>query len=258
MQQLSEQILWGPLKNDSIVFPHLSYKPEVVPKASVWIHIGSEVGGPGVAEAEAEDSFCQKLARSLQSRISDSWRDTHGRSREELMELKERVKSLLRRYDKTFIGRFQRPPSRQEKEPMRAAYELYRQLKAAAQRQAVSNGGSEAPQGGGVGATTELQIRLNELLVKKAQLGRQLQAFADAFERKNSRKVKYAKDIQPVDEEYKLYKQIKSVTSSPWDWRHPTPWDLAALPGIWDWDWVGRMRHLGLSTPVVQLSVSSG
>jgi hypothetical protein len=48
---------------------------------------------------------------------------------EEINIEKKRVKNELKHYDQAFVAKFNRPPNRTEKEPMRQIYMYYKKLK---------------------------------------------------------------------------------------------------------------------------------
>ena len=56
------------------------------------------------------------------------------------------MKNELKYYDQAFIHRFQRPPNRTEKEPMRQIYMYYKRLKQFINKAATINGGNSKRQ----------------------------------------------------------------------------------------------------------------
>ena len=56
----------------------------------------------------------------------------------------------------------------------------------------------------------QLKRSLEEIKVKRSQLREKLHNYQIEFTRNHNRKIRYHKDIEPVEEEYKRYKEIKS------------------------------------------------
>lgn len=141
-------------------------------------------------------------------------------SYEGLTNEKKKVKNELKKYDMAFEALYHRQPVRNEKEPMRPLYIYYKLLKQAihkkeeaglvgnvASRDEGANGNKEKQK------TTillsELKNKLEDLKKQKNDLRLRLQSFQEEFSRNNNRKIKYNKDIQPIESEYKRYKEVK-------------------------------------------------
>jgi hypothetical protein len=132
---------------------------------------------------------------------------------------KKKVKNELKKYDMAFETIFHRQPVRNEKEPMRPLYIYYKILKQSIHKKeeaGLGNSGSVE-----IGANgnkekqkttvllSELKNKLEDLKKKKNDLRIKLQSFQEEFTRNNNRKIKYNKDIQPIENEYKRYKEVK-------------------------------------------------
>ena len=176
-----------------------------------------------------------------------------GMSLTELEEKKKQVKNELKRYDLAFEGVFNRPPIRNEKEPMRPLYIYYKLIKQSLTKleaegnskpQQISNKEpllktnsnnnraenfqksksfefpSVPPVVQNVESNkierptkfsmSELKKRLEELKKSKNDLRNKLHNYQQSFTKDNNRKIKYHKDIAPVEEDYKRYKELKS------------------------------------------------
>eukprot|EP00747_Dinoflagellata_sp_TGD_P168686 gnl/TRDRNA2_/TRDRNA2_195662_c0_seq1.p1 gnl/TRDRNA2_/TRDRNA2_195662_c0~~gnl/TRDRNA2_/TRDRNA2_195662_c0_seq1.p1 ORF type:complete len:284 (-),score=61.65 gnl/TRDRNA2_/TRDRNA2_195662_c0_seq1:78-929(-) len=204
-------------------------------------------GGDGFMDGGGTTSWCQeegkrRLHEALQrlelseehvSRPAIDRMNAH-----ELAHEKRRVKQELKRYDADFRQCFSRLPSHQEKEPMRPLYVYYRRLKTliaqAEQGRHGRHGGGddgarggardsvvtmpdleETPRAGGArGNSVEEQIaaaeaRLESLASEKSAVRAKLQAFQEKFVRENNRKIRFHKDILPIEREYRAYKTLK-------------------------------------------------
>lgn len=148
---------------------------------------------------------------------------------------KRRVKQELKRYDTEFKKQFNRLPSHAEKEPMRPLYVYYRRLKLMIAKQDRAGGGSagqsdddmpsdkgKRSHDGEMGprsptqriTTTEDQINVLEARVETLQtemdtVRTKLRLFQERFVQENSRKIKWHKDILPIEREYRMYKSFK-------------------------------------------------
>jgi chromosome segregation ATPase len=167
--------------------------------------------------------------------------------RHELAMEKRRVKQELKRYDAEFRKQFMRLPTHQEKEPMRPLYVYYRRLKnmisQAEQnktgRSAATTAGSDEegpglkfgprestgsmhdvdetprqPGGQKRGGNLKDQIvaleqRIESLQTEKGGVRAKLQAFQEKFVSENNRKIRFHKDILPIEREYRMYKNLK-------------------------------------------------
>lgn len=167
----------------------------------------------------------------------------------ELEEKKKQVKNELKRYDCTFEGVFNRPPIRNEKEPMRPLYIYYKLIKQSLTKleaesnskpQQISNKEPSSKSNNRAESfqksksfeipnvppvqnvesnkierptkfsMNELKKRLEELKKSKNDLRNKLHNYQQSFTKDNNRKIKYHKDIAPVEEDYKRYKELKS------------------------------------------------
>jgi len=175
--------------------------------------------------------------------------DLSRMSRHDLSTEKRRVKHELKRFDSDFRRCFRRLPSHVEKEPMRPLYVHYRRLKTMIThveqaRAGVRRGSSqinsddegsgaglrfgprESPpsipdydeppltvQRDGTGSVKDqmaaLEARIDSLQGEKASVRGKLQAFQERFVVENNRKIRFHKDILPIEREYRLYKNLK-------------------------------------------------
>jgi len=170
----------------------------------------------------------------------------HKMSRHEFASEKRRVKQELKRYDAEFRKQFMRLPSHLEKEPMRPLYVYYRRLKTmlaqVEQNKPDRRGGGaglgsddeglgmrlnpreslttipdleETPRQGGRRTTNvesriaTLEARIESLQSEKGSVRAKLQAFQEKFVIDNSRKIRFHKDILPIEREYRMYKHLK-------------------------------------------------
>mmetsp|Transcript_105889 Transcript_105889/g.299319 ORF Transcript_105889/g.299319 Transcript_105889/m.299319 type:complete len:290 (-) Transcript_105889:186-1055(-) len=167
-------------------------------------------------------------------------------SKHELAAEKRRVKQELKRYDAEFRKQFTRLPTHTEKEPMRPLYVYYRRLKTMitqAEQNKSGRGRSGIPsddegalalrlgpreslatvpdneetprQGGGRRASnvedqiSALEARIESLQAEKGAVRVKLQAFQEKFVTENNRKIRFHKDILPIEREYRMYKNLK-------------------------------------------------
>lgn len=152
--------------------------------------------------------------------------------RHELANEKRRVKQELKRYDADFRRQFSRLPTHSEKESMRPLYVYYRRLKTLitqAEQNKLGRGrdggpreslqtipdGEEAPQMSMVGKhgveeqVSALEMRIESLQSEKSSVRGKLQAFQERFVVENNRKIRFHKDILPIEREYRMYKNLK-------------------------------------------------
>jgi len=153
-------------------------------------------------------------------------------SRHELATEKRRIKQELKRYDAEFRRECGRLPGHHEKEPMRPLYAYYRQLKGLAlqaewgkPKRAHRDTLAELPEldeapcprdGARSSGTAQIQsqiealtARVKSLETEKGEVRRKLQAFQDKFVAENQRKIRFHRDILPIEREYRLYKNLK-------------------------------------------------
>jgi len=170
--------------------------------------------------------------------------NVHRMNRQELSAEKRRVKQELKRYDAEFRKQFARLPTHSEKEPMRPLYVYYRRLKSMITQAESSNpkirrsgSGSDddrppfAGQGEHLATVHEeketlrqgashqrgnnaeqihaLEARIQSLQNEKGAVRVKLQAFQEKFVTENSRKIRFHKDILPIEREYRMYKNLK-------------------------------------------------
>jgi hypothetical protein len=152
---------------------------------------------------------------------------------------KRRIKTELKRYDGEFRKQFMRLPLHSEKEPMRPLYVYYRRLKAmiAQAEQKFRRSASDDEATGQIGAPRReslatipdvdeptiarsannsiedqisgLEARIDSLQSEKSVVRSKLQAFQEKFVSENNRKIRFHKDILPIEREYRMYKNLK-------------------------------------------------
>jgi len=118
----------------------------------------------------------------------------HKMSRHEFASEKRLVKQEFKRYDAEFRKQFMRLPSHLEKEPMRPLYVYYREGRRATNVEV---------------RIATLEARIESLQGEKASVRAKLQAFQEKFVTENSRKIRFHKDILPIEREYRMYKHLK-------------------------------------------------
>lgn len=158
-----------------------------------------------------------------------------GFDRHQLASEKRRVKQELKRYDAEFRKSAGRLPTHTEKEPMRPLYVYYRRLKTMIAQAEERKGGRR---GGGANSDDEgmqfplgvvreslatipdledqiasLESRIDSLQSEKTTVRAKLQAFQEKFVTENNRRIKYHKDILPIEREYRMYKNLKDEIS---------------------------------------------
>lgn len=173
----------------------------------------------------------------------------HRMGKNEVNTEKRRVKQELKRYDTEFKKQFGRLPNHTEKEPMRPLYVYYRRLKTMLLQMERGGGGhrggsigsddetalrppkeplstiqdqDETPRSptrsGGRHATVEDQINALETRVETLQnemdfVRTKLRTFQERFVQENNRKIRFHKDILPIEREYRMYKSFKDELS---------------------------------------------
>jgi len=204
---------------------------------------GGLPGGPQPARSFEDGQRClQEALKRLKLEGNPVAHPNMDRmDRHELASEKRRVKQELKRYDLDFRKQFGRLPTHTEKEPMRPIYVYYRRLKTQiAQAEQKRNGDSsrtrqdrggrfisrnslstipdqeEAPLSREEGKddeeedqATALELRIETLQSEKAQVRNKLQVFQERFVSENNRRIRFHKDILPIEREYRMYKTLK-------------------------------------------------
>ena len=159
-----------------------------------------------------------------------------GKSTEQLSVEKNKVKNELKRYDANFVLLFRRQPGRAEKEPMRPLYVYYKKIKQALGKSAQQS--KAAPAHGGskqverkkgkaeeerkqtavrvynewsFKTNEEIKEKIAELKNERGHLRGVLDKFQQEFVKTYNRKIKYNKDIAPVSNQFKRYKDLKKI-----------------------------------------------
>eukprot|EP00743_Colponemidia_sp_Colp-15_P002689 GILK01002914.1.p1 GENE.GILK01002914.1~~GILK01002914.1.p1 ORF type:complete len:271 (-),score=54.77 GILK01002914.1:183-995(-) len=136
----------------------------------------------------------------------------------ELAEEKRKVKNELKTYDNTFKKSHQRLPSREEKEPMRPIYQYYRQVKQMLNiKQYEEREHTDGKPRGKSSKTTPAAVssslpksQIAQLLMEKDALRSQLHEYEKEFMKIHHRRIRYHKDILPVEAAYAKYKDLKA------------------------------------------------
>jgi len=222
---------------DAIVVPDA-----VKPIPPQWVNdveldeFGAEMGdvigeGPVLAwsSEERKQRYQHALRRlDLNEEMLSSKRITLM-SKTELGQEKKRVKAELKRYDTDWKKQFKVLPNHSQKEVMRPLYLYYRRLK---NQLATADSGARdqdsdddllgrqpGPESARSGRRTnkekaELQIsqleaRSNSLQQEKGAIRTKLKEFQENFLLQHHRKIRFHKDILPIEKEYRMYKNIK-------------------------------------------------
>jgi chromosome segregation ATPase len=206
---------------------------------------GDVLGEPRFSVWSAEDGktkLREALARLDLAEDEVAHHNLKHMGRHELAVEKRRVKQELKRYDAEFRRQAQRLPTHSEKEPMRPLYVYYRKLKTliaqaesskTGRRSATSDDeglglrsgdvrgsltaipdNEETPRTGRRSGNVEYQIaaveaRIDQLQVEKGSVRAKLQAFQERFVNENNRKIRFHKDILPIERDYRMYKSLK-------------------------------------------------
>jgi site-specific recombinase XerD len=111
---------------------------------------------------------------------------------------KKKVKNELKSYDNDFNANFQRQPNHEEKEPLRPLYVYYKKLKEALNKR----GGEELSQ-------ERIEQLISNIKVERKRLREQIENYQREFEQINNRRIRFVRDIAPIENEYKKYKELK-------------------------------------------------
>lgn len=122
---------------------------------------------------------------------------------------KSKLKKQLKQFDVDFKAKHGRLPSNEDKEPIRHLYRRYAELKdAIAELEAEASLAKSGPAGGGPSPSQDAYRALRR---EKRMLQLKLKTYEDEFQRLTGRKVRYHKDIRPVEAEYQRYKEVKAA-----------------------------------------------
>eukprot|EP01066_Platyproteum_vivax_P009108 Platyproteum_vivax@DN3981_c0_g1_i1.p1 len=212
-------------------------------RADRWTHKdaqGREVWTPEKGREWLRVSLSRLgLPEHLSNRMNELTNKSSPQDIKFLSQEKKKVKNELKRYDLEFKAATAKAPNREDKEPMRPLYTYYRRLKELIQTAMDDHKGNkvrveeddldedEAPgptnlepamlsptrpndsARNGTGESYE-ELRLAQLYHQKNQVRQTLQTFQEQFVRANGRKIRYHKDIVPIEREYKAYKEVKA------------------------------------------------
>ena len=165
------------------------------PNSSDWVKV------------EGKQKLEQSLRKLKLDYMATNGRDLGSKSYEDLVSEKKKVKNELKNYDNNFKNLFGRVPRREEKEPMRPLYVYYKKLKISLTKRA-----NEKPQPKRM-TKEETQKRVEELKKERSELKAVLHNFQMEFSQTNHRRIRYHRDIAPVENEYKRYKEVKAELS---------------------------------------------
>jgi hypothetical protein len=193
-------------------------------------------GARGWSTDESRRRLADALARLNLAEDNIQHPNLRSMNRGQLGAEKRRVKQELKRYDSEFRRNFGRLPAHAEKEPMRPLYVYYRRVKTliaqADQRHGRSSGGGgsgsddenpnrlrvreslatiaddEEPRKGS-SEIAHLEARIQSLTTMKSSVRQKLQTFQEKFVVENQRKIRFHKDILPIEREYRMYKTVK-------------------------------------------------
>ena len=131
---------------------------------------------------------------------------------------KKRVKNELKLYDSSFQNSHSRMPTRTEKEPMRPLYIYYKRLKSQIEKKESTDNkleiaGQKLQPPPSTSLQQEAKSQLEILRKEKNELKEKLHRYQVEFMRNYNRKIRYGKDIAPVEKEYERYKELKSEIS---------------------------------------------
>lgn len=203
---------------------------------------GDPVSAGGAVATWSQEEGGQRLTEVLkrldlpEDQVAHANLDRMGKH--ELAVEKRRVKQELKRYDAEFRKQFARLPKHTEKEPMRPLYVYYRRLKtmiSQVEQNSHLRPGSgddlalrfgprdslttipdtdETPRSGkntqaAEEQITALEVRIENLQSEKSAVRAKLQTFQEKFVTENNRKIRFHKDILPIEREYRMYKNLK-------------------------------------------------
>ncbi|KAL4452962.1 hypothetical protein ABPG74_002527 [Tetrahymena malaccensis] len=221
----SQQSQWGNVQRNNL----FEQSKEVL-TPELWIQ---KEGPSKLREAQ------QRLNLNL-SRVSRS--DLESMTLEQLTLEKKKVKQELKMYDASFQTHFNRFPQKNEKEPLRPLYIYYKKLKQFMQQKgqigSVNDDNDDEPvrtrtasqqqqqqqyqqQRSQNGVSIQSQNTTNnpqqaqivkqieELKKVRADLRDKLHNYQSEFFKNHNRRIRYHKDIQPVENEYRQYKETK-------------------------------------------------
>jgi hypothetical protein len=166
-----------------------------VPSSVTWVKV------------EGKQKLDQAMMRLRIDHSTTLGRELPHKSLDELLAEKKRVKNELKLYDNSFKSVFSRLPRREEKEPMRPLYMYYKKLKQSINKRMSERQNAPQPQ---PVVQSEVASRLNQLKQERAELRAILHNFQTEFSRTNNRRIRYHRDIAPVEREYRRYKEVKT------------------------------------------------
>mmetsp|Transcript_129754 Transcript_129754/g.307845 ORF Transcript_129754/g.307845 Transcript_129754/m.307845 type:complete len:244 (+) Transcript_129754:1-732(+) len=177
---------------------------------------------------ERKQRFLAALRRLDLSEEALASKRISAMGKSELGHEKKRVKAELKRYDTDWKKQFKVLPNHSQKEVMRPLYLYYRKLKN--QLASADSGGRDQEsdddmmsRGGPDSARStkkssrekaeqqiaQLEARANTLQQEKGAIRTKLKEFQENFVLQHHRKIRFHKDILPIEKEYRMYKTIK-------------------------------------------------
>ena len=156
-------------------------------------------------QVEGPRKLQESLMRLRMDLAATQGRELQAKGLDDLMQEKRKVKRELKSYDQGFMAQFGRLPTREEKEPMRPLYMFYKKLK-----QAISRRQQDRQATGTVPANTSAEASLAQLTRERNSLRERLHRYQHEFYLQNHRRIRYHRDIAPVEAEYRRYKEVKA------------------------------------------------
>lgn len=128
---------------------------------------------------------------------------------QELISEKKKIKSELKLYDTNFVKLFNKQPQRIDKEHIRQLYVYYKFIKIGIKKK--ENEKKKEEKKSFKPFNVEISKKIQELKSERSILRNELDKFQQEFIQVNNRKIKYAKDIEPVAFKFKRYKELKQI-----------------------------------------------
>jgi hypothetical protein len=180
-----------------------------------------EKGYLDALEEKNEDTSDDQISTSAVSekKSSDGKANLHTMSLSELRSLKKSIKEKLVAFDIDFKKKRGHMPSKADKEPIRHLYVKYNEVKNMLTDTSGGVGVESKADGRPQSADSASSKKVNQalggntktLLAEKRALQSKLREYEKKFEVGQGRKVKYHKDISPVEADYQRYKVLKTM-----------------------------------------------
>ena len=138
--------------------------------------------------------------------ISDfevSWQRLQEAAEDEISDLKAGLKLELKQYDVQFRRHYGRDPDHAEKEPLRPLYNFYKKVRS-------FSPASKVPATISPMTARQGEENLQKLLEDKETLRQRLRDYKTQFENSTGRTLTQKKEIAPIDQDYRRYKELKA------------------------------------------------